>query len=550
MCHSVWTGLLPGCVFLFALVLLRRRLEALLAASLVALSEPLLVLGTHTLINSLVSPPLFAALAVAIGVIDHTLKIQNSLDTHKRVKKKSDDTREHSTIPAGHSYAYTLWWLSLPVAGTIIGILCYVRIDVFLFVGVLLAMLYSTKLSHLISRFRAILPVIVSLGLSFIGGFLLAGYSDRLFYGHWFITPIQWFRFNVHLDLATEIFGGHSWFMYIQRILVEDPVFLVFVIISVYGSMHVACEKKSTRRLHLLVCLILLLLVYSTKGHKEVRFLHDWIVLALVFCANGIYTVSEHIADRLGQEKRHQIALLLSLLTVFAANSYYRFPSARDGSNKRWVYKRATDSGYVNLCLQWVGKQDDATGVFVDHDVYGFGGYTILRKRIPIIAKMNAEFREWDTVTRTRSASLYTVNGFVNATSFDDFRLWVTVQNVPRIVKYLLMTPLYNYVIVPADRQFVEVGFNEVNRFGSVRVLERDKSEQMKRHLYNMGNKLKYGMDPDVLETEGRTLYSSGFYAQALERLKAALQLDPKRVQLQDLVKSAEIKLNQLPQVD
>lgn len=555
VCHCVWTGLLPGSVYLFALAFFSSTASAVLAASLVALSEPLLVLGTHTLVNSLVSPLLFAALAIAISIANHTLEIKDrALDAHntnghsgmEKTTRPDEESRsvESSSILTNHPSIYLLWWLSVPITGVVLGILCYVRVDLLLFVGILVVTTYSTRIPNMISRVGAVVTVITSFGLSFISGLILAGYTDRLFYGHWFITPIQWFRFNVHRDLATEIFGGHSWFLYIRTILIQDPVFLLLILVSVYGSIQLLRSSRDTTALKLLVCLVLLVIVYSTKGHKEVRFLHDWIVLTLVFCGHGIFVVSSHITNRSGQETWHRTALLLSLLAVFAASSYYRFPRAEDGSNKRWAYKRATDSGYVNLCLQWVGQQADATGVFVDHDVHGFGGYTVLQKRIPIIAKMNEEFREWDTATRKRSASLYAVNGFHNATSFDDFGLWVTVQNVQRLVKYLLMSSTYNYAVVSTDRQFLEVGFNEIKRFGSVRVLQRDNSEQMRQRLYKMGDGMAYGKDPDILETEGRTLYTSGFYSQALERLKAAIEMDPKRIQLRDLVRDAQLKIH------
>ena len=543
----MWTGFLPGSVYLFALAFFSSRVSALLAAALVALSEPLLVLGTHTLVNSLLSPPLFAALAVTISITNHTLDIHNREGTKEPTEsdKSVISSIESNSIMIRHSFLYLLWWLCVPVAGSVLGILCYVRVDLILFVTILASVTYSSRILSLITRIRAVFLVVISLGLSFISGLILAGYTDRIFYGHWFITPIQWFRFNVHQDLATEIFGGHSWLLYIQSILINDPIFLLFILISVFSTLQGARTSSGTTRLKLFICLILLVLVYSRKGHKEVRFLHDWIVLALVFCADSILAVCSYITHRHGQETWQRTAMLLSLLTVFAASSYYRFPCAKNGSNMHWAYKRAPDSGYVNLCLQWVGQQADATGVFVDHDIYGFGGYTIIQKRIPVIAKMNAEFREWDTVTRMPTVSLFAVNGLKNATSFDDFRLWVMVQNVQRLIKYLLMTPTYNYAVVSTERQFLEVGFNEIKRFGSVRVLQRDNSKKMKRQLYELGNKMPYGKDAHILETEGWTLYTSGLYSQAVERLEAALQMDPTRAHLKDLLTKAQIKLSQ-----
>lgn len=540
LCHSVWTGFLPGSVFLFTLAYFNSRVSALLAAILVALSEPLLVLGTHTLVNSLLSPALFAGLAVIVSITN------NTLDKHNRKGTKEPTQKDKAILSSVElNWQNPLTWLWLFVPGFILGVLCYVRVDLILFVTILAFVTYGLW----ITKIRAIFLHVILLGPSFIFGLITGGYIDWLFYERWFITPIQWFQFNVHQDLATEIFGGHSRFLYIQNILINDPIFLVFILISVFStlpSLETPTDTTSHRtRIQLLICIVFLLLIYSLKGHKEVRFLHDWIVLALIFCADGILVVCNYVTQRYSQETWHKTALLLSLLTVFAASSHYRFPCARTGSNMHWAYKRAPDSGYVNLCLQWVGQQSDSTGVFVDHDVYGFGGYTILQKRIPIIAKMNAEFREWDTVTRTPTASFFAVNGLQNATSFDDFRLWVMIQNVQRLIKYLLMTPMYNYAVVSTDRKFIEVGFKEVKRFGLARVLQRDNNKRTKQQLYELGNKMPYGKDADVLETEGQKLYKSGLYSQAIERLKASLQMDPKRTHLKDLLTKAKIKVAQ-----
>ena len=438
--------------------------------------------------------------------------------------------------PAGReTRQYSL--ISLYGSATCLGILCYVRVDLLLFLFVFFSAMHF-PLVHLI--FRGI-RTLVHLALGFMLGLVIGGATDYAFYGHWFVSPIQWFKFNVHKDLATEIFGGHRWSLYIQRILIEDPVFLAFFLAGIIGIFYAGWRSTPEHKtsLRLLVSILILLAIYSAKGHKEVRFLHDWIVLVIVFSSAGLsFAIRKIVAS---QKKRWLV--LLGLVALYAASSYSRFPRARAETNERWAYKRVGYSGCINSGLEWIGHQADATGVFVDHDVYGFAGYTVLGRRLPIIAKMNREFREWGRVG-VASSSSSSLNGFANATSFDDFSLWVSLDNVGRLVKHLLASPIYNYAIVPKSRQFFKEGFVVVQRIGPVLVFRRDTSPKMVLLHQHLSLDIPYGPNGAVLEEEGTILYNSGFYSQAIERLTAALKIDPGREDLQSMLTMAKRKID------
>eukprot|EP00118_Oscarella_pearsei_P004576 m.19827 g.19827 ORF g.19827 m.19827 type:complete len:708 (+) comp27911_c0_seq1:300-2423(+) len=558
--HSILTGLLPCGVMLFTLSLFRGcEWMAFFSASLAAVSEPLIVLGTHTLINSFVSPFLFVSLAVVSATLNRIgigTSQQNDSEPALQLAKNRQDVLQNGiskteedtvTVSKIRSRREKIWlpeWQSLISFGSAscLGTVCYIRVDILLFLFVFFGVMHFPVIHLVFKGFRTL----VHLGLGFCLGICFGGFVDFFFYGHWFISPTQWFKFNVHKDLASEVFGSHSWLLYVRNILINDPIFLAFLVAAVAGIIYTVAARRSfspqtKTASKLFLCLLILFVIYSMKGHKEVRFLHDWIVLAIVFAGVGLsFAIKTMFTSRL-----NQWVAVVTLVTLFAASSYHRFPRQRYQTNERWAYKRVAHSGCINVALEWVGRQPDATGVFVDHDVYGFAGYTVLRRPIPIIAKMNKEFREWDTVSgRPGRSNLASRNGFVNATSFDDFDLWVTLDNVGRLVKHLLMTPKYNYAVVPKDRQFFKEGFTAIIQVGPVMVFRRDTSEKMVNFHYKLSQKIPYGPNGAVLEEEGTILYNSGFYKQAIERLTAALLINPKRKDLEKLVTDAKTKLD------
>ena len=138
------------------------------------------------------------------------------------------------------------------------------------------------------------------------------------------------------------------------------------------------------------------------------------------------------------------------------------------------------------------------------------GGYTILHKEVPMFALNMYEFFEFSHSCRLELTGVYNQN--ISLSSFTYISDYVSVYNVPYLLKQLLSKPEYNYLVLHVDRQFVETGYNEVFRTGSAKVMKRHMADESEAGLFQMACKTPLGQNSTILEYEEYWLFQYGLY--------------------------------------
>ena len=103
---------------------------------------------------------------------------------------------------------------------------------------------------------------------------------DRLFFGEWVFTPLNFLRFNLVNNISL-FYGSHPWHWYLSQGI--PVVFLTFTPLVVLGIAR-------SKRFDLAVLMGWTVLVYSCLGHKEFRFLLPLLPLGLSYV--GFYLFS------------------------------------------------------------------------------------------------------------------------------------------------------------------------------------------------------------------------------------------------------------------
>ena len=289
---------------------------------------------------------------------------------------------------------------------------------------------------------------------------------------------------------------------------------------------------------------LLLLGFYSFREHKELRFVHNAIVLMLIsFASVFSIAVNELLCPRLGPGRVR--AIVLALLSLLAADQWSSFPSSRDRSNRAWAYQGIWDSHDVNACLSYVGAQKDATGVFVDSNFHVTGGYTLLHRDVPLFTLLVHEFVEFEADARIDLHKPSLLDGTRNVSYFTIDRLsnLVSVQNAGYMVKLLIQKKQYNYLVMARQRKFLAVGYKEAFAQGTMRVMKRTFDPEEERQLQAMAAKAPMGVNATVLKYEGDVLFRFHRFQLALERYQAAFQLDPAQAPLFQAIGACKLKL-------
>ena len=195
---------------------------------------------------------------------------------------------------------------------------------------------------------------------------------------------------------------------------------------------------------------LFLLTLYSLKGHKELRFVHNVIVLALITCAALLQSNLKKLP-----RSRHVLAAGVAL---FALSQWQDVSSLTNGPN-RMAYQGSEDTQDVNKCLYLVSSQPDLTGVFIDKNIYGTGGYALLHRDVPVFAFLRKDIYEFRVEDRLTEAPRSGVGGWswernVSVSFMGRFSNYVTWTNSPQALKYVLQDPSYNYLVARSARDF------------------------------------------------------------------------------------------------
>ncbi|RUS75012.1 hypothetical protein EGW08_017235, partial [Elysia chlorotica] len=354
--HVMISSTLPLAVSKLTLAICRCPDVASLAAILTGMSAYLNVMGTHTLVNSFVSPAIFLGLAGLVDLIQSTdsndveytrviSKDRGSSSSDSRnssngyskntgssnITTKTSNTsstmgynvdrdkvcpKEDNEATAGHEGCRNFNRIAAAkiniigdncpllntsrsvISGFLLALAVYIRPDAALFLAaMLLVRCQHIRVMSLLASARARW---MALGIS--AGLALGAADDFIFYNDFVLSPVNWFRFNVWNDVSSQLFGVAEPSFYFHSVLLNGfGMILVSVLYAL--ALFYACftfQQQNDRVISLrqnVCCTILLTAVYSCSGHKEERFVHDVIVLYLITVSQFVIEVTKSISN-------------------------------------------------------------------------------------------------------------------------------------------------------------------------------------------------------------------------------------------------------------
>ncbi|XP_071093439.1 uncharacterized protein [Haliotis cracherodii] len=425
----------------------------------------------------------------------------------------------------------------LTLASFILVICCYIRVDASLFVVV-------TSLPHInwksLERSK-----IISCIVGAVIGLTLCILDDFSSYGVGVISPYNWFQFNVIQDYAAVVFGRMEFTWYLKNLIGQSSCLMLFtaylfatigVNLLVYTSLSHSDRHGCRVISKLAASLVILMLLYSAKGHKELRFMHNYLVLAFIGYSYCFYISAKYL--RTMKYSLTSQGFTLMVVVLYILSQWHVFPSSVDESNKTWTYTGNTQSHDVITCFDYVSKQNDVTGVFTDQMVHMSGGYTVLHQNVPILGLIHYEFYEFSHDTRKNLSSVNFFGKKTNVTvsTFSDTSEFVSVYNTPYVLKLLVTKKHYNYLVMNTDRKFVNTGFREVFRSGKRKVLKRTLDAEAENQLEKIAATIPLGSNATILTYEADWLMRFRQFDMAIPRLQKALQLDVKLVEAYKLL--------------
>ena len=259
--HAIITSVLPLSVYYFSRSVLQSRDIATLVAILVSTSQALNVFGTHTLINSFLSPFVFLSLTPLVKVLLcnteqklKTMVLDNrvlSWDQNSNLTLTDKNNFPNGIGESASNNAYALninskqnghlpvdtankrsifhFHTALVISGFVLSLCVYSRCDIILipiFMVIACSKLSCRKSLSLTKRCQSYV-------CGFATGILLAGLYDKVCYGPLFISPYQWIKFNVFHATSHVLFGKQSVTFYVQNVLCADSLNILFCVIII-----------------------------------------------------------------------------------------------------------------------------------------------------------------------------------------------------------------------------------------------------------------------------------------------------------------------------
>ena len=295
----------------------------------------------------------------------------------------------------------------------VIAIMVYTRLDLLITIFAVLVCFGSGKLVK--ENFTAqMLQVKERLAWNFVGvliGLLTAGSVDYWYYGVFFISPVNWFRFNV-LEGHASRFGVSRWTGYLYYLFIQSPSNLVLLLFSlgvfsrgiwkVWKTMPGLRVEKARRALLKIItddsylglgvqgftAFLFSIMVYSSAPHKEARFIFNTIVLLFWVYSQAVGMVLEELvltqASVFGRKPPVQGKSKVPIRAVFLIGllaSMFILVSWWDSQQEDFYVKDD-----LNKSLVFVGQRSDSRGVILGNIwYYDAGGYTYLHKDIPYV---------------------------------------------------------------------------------------------------------------------------------------------------------------------
>ncbi|XP_067671377.1 uncharacterized protein [Haliotis asinina] len=539
--HVGVSSSLPLAVYRLCDVVYGNHDVAVLAAVFVFSSLHLTIFGTHTLINSFLSPIFIFCLAEVLSVIKLSPSVIPDIQNGGTPlqDKPAADLRVKDVGAKGKEVVYlnvAPRRLRYALCGFILGVLCYLRMDLamFLFVSVTGWLIVCVRGKD---HQKVVVSSLLTLSLGAACAILLGGCVDFLYFGWFFLSPYQWINFNVLNGLAGRVFGKGHFLDYLKNLsAVPSAVFLNLCTLGITPVLCWSHHKKIVRFrtpvLFIVGTLMMLLTVYSLQSHKETRILHNVFVLQAIVWAGAVHSCLAALGSGRALPLRRISYVLVTCVVMLQANDCYKnFPSSSDRSNAKWAFNGLWESGSVNDCLDYVRQQDDVTGLFLDYTVYGMGGFSVLRKDVPLIVRVHHEYHEFDpkhlpNYRQNIDPKLRLVNRLADIMHEKHNRY---------ILGRLINSTQYNYIITKNVRRFRSLAFTNVYNASDFRVLKflpRNPNATIISRLRLMKELQSFPFDGDasILEFEGSWLFSVGSYKKAVDRLRAAIIVNASRI--------------------
>ncbi|WAR03213.1 hypothetical protein MAR_009771 [Mya arenaria] len=567
--HVVITSFLPLAVFRFTVALEKSVDAGNLAAIFVSSSLVLNVLGTHTFINSFTATFDFIALGTFINILQRVekqtdikvaakrrLSLYNHLPDTSHDQSGEDLSDVNGNFPKRHNNNLKRKtgyftnkidnfkrWIQLGrelSSGFIIAVCVYIRIDsTALSLAMVLA--FIKRRSKIKKYFMCVRDYQWFFAGVFVG-LVLGGFYDYLYYDSWFISPWQWVKFNTLSKSSGTVFGVSPFYYYIAELLKKEQFFIIFVVVIVVELIMKAIYNRYDgynaityfSESHLVF--MFLLILYSSNGHKELRFLHNCIVIMYVSFASAIMFFYKMFTQSGKNQNNTQYCKLCiyTFIVLFVSSQSLCFLNMSSNEKSKWSYAGRTDSWAVNTGLHFIGRQNDVTGILLDRPLHLTAGYSIFNKDVPIFALNKYEFMEFN---KEKMAYLKTFDetqhGLANYRfhTFGQIRDFVSVYNTPYLYKQLLKKVEYNYLVLEVNREFENTGgYEEVFRVGNTKVMRRTFDRKSEEKMAEVANRIPVGTNATILEYEGDWLSHFGLYDKAIERLIHSNALVPKRL--------------------
>lgn len=299
-----------------------------------------------------------------------------------------------------------------------VGLSTYNRLDLFLIIFGFF--LFSFSLKHFSLYFQYILDGLVGWGV---------GLSiDYYYYGSFKVPPVNWVKFNL-IENRSDVFGLSRWDFYIHEVIVLDGL-LVFVIFNLlilwiitlliyFKRREIYNENRLIMRSYFkqfgVSCFIWIVYTsfwrdltseglmklfltgesWEPMSHKEVRFIMGGLVLLLIFISTGFQigiilfvklinwitfdARKIKMTKNLKSEINYWINLIIPAILILLIVT-----QSMTNANSRQHIEQFAD---VNKALEFVGNQDDVSGVVVALYWYQGGSYTFshLNSSVPIV---------------------------------------------------------------------------------------------------------------------------------------------------------------------
>ncbi|XP_012946382.2 uncharacterized protein LOC101849821 [Aplysia californica] len=505
------------------------------------------------------------------------------------------------------------------LTGFLVFLTLYIRPDSLL--------LYSCHVTTLLSLGRR--PSLLRHTPGVLLGVVLAGgvgvSADAVMYGTGVFSPVNWFNFNVVNKMST-LFGSMAASMYVQELCTKDLGTCLFLLLSLSFTLfssffpppvnntsttstttttttfttisttttttspspsHNTKAKDSNPRpppppppqnqlacvsRRVLLSWLSLLAVYSLNRHKELRFLHDVIVLIYIYVAIVIVDVTHYVtrhvthyvtSDATRHATRHAThhvraeswgqAVGRVLVVIFVLSQYRGFPWGEE-EVRGWSYQKTSSVPHTNACLDFLSTRRDVTGVVLDSDLFMTGASSLLRHDVILLAQVRDGFYQFDPHSRRNSSSSsssspsswltylrrpthYTHNRFApdgsfqtSAHEFTRVSDYYSGRNPGGVASAIFLEPRYNYLVLRADRKFVDFGFVQVFVSGDRRVLRRHSDVETEYRLRETASRIPAPHNTTLLLHEADVLYHMAEFSRAARRFLDALSLDQRLV--------------------